>query len=240
MRDTLRALRAIHLAPARTAHAWFEGAGGASGGTATAPPPAAGTAAGDPPAGAAATPPADPPADLSQAPGGPDLTTLQKELRDARKEAAAFRTKLKQYEDTDAAAKQAQMSEAERLQAQLAELQRGIEERDRRLKEADLRDAVKGAATRLGFADPADALAMLDRDAIEYTDDGRPRNLDHVLGEIIRSKPYLKASFTATPDLGQGNRGAGTAPLTREAIARMSSAEINARWPEVQAVMQKG
>lgn len=227
---TLHRLLSTRLAPARTAHAWFDGEPGAGGGTAVAdPPPAAGGST--PPAGD--TPPTD-------TPSVPDVATLQKELTAARKEAAAFRTKLKHFEDKDAAAKQAQMSEAEKLQAQLADLQRAVEERDQRLKEADLRDAVKGSANRLGFADPADALAMLDRDAIEYSDDGRPRNLDHLLGEILRSKPYLKASFTQPPDLGQGARGKAGVPLTRDAIAKMTPAEINARWDEVQEVMKKG
>lgn len=235
MSDHLRRLLALRMAPVRTAHAWFDGEAGAGG---AAPPPAGD--GGSPATGAAgvAAGEGEPPAGEG---GTPDLATALKELREARREAASFRTKLKSYEDADQAAKQAQMTESEKLQAQIADLTKGIAERDERLKAQDLRAAVQRAAAKHGFADPEDAMALLPAGSIEYTEDGKPRNLDHLLGEIIRSKPYLKASYTQPPDLGQGGRGAAPGTLTRSELAKMSVEQVMALPPaEVDAAMARG
>lgn len=231
MRDTLRALRAIRLAPVRTAHAWFEGAGGASGGTATATSPAGAAAAGDPPAGAAATPPADPPA------GAKD----DSELHALRTKAGRLEAELKKLQEAEKLRSEADLSEVEKLRKQIAERDAAIEQASASAKAGRLAGASLAAAARLGFADPEDAQRFLDAERVEWDDaTGAPKNVQQLLEAVLKAKPYLKASFTATPDLGQGNRGAGTAPLTRDAIAKMSPAEINARWPEVQAVMKRG
>lgn len=216
------------FAPVRTAHAWFDG--DAPGG-APAPPPAD------------ATPPAADPVEAPKADAKdttPDLAAIQKELREARREAASFRTELKRYQDAEAQSKQAAMSETEKLQAQLAELTRGVEERDARIKAMDLRAAVNRSASKLGFADPEDALSLLDASAIEYAEDGKPRNLDHLLGDLIRAKPYLKASYNQPADMYQGSRGAAPGTLTREQLARMTTEQIMALPPaEVDAAMSR-
>jgi len=230
MRDTLRALRAIHLAPARTAHAWFDGAAGASGGTATATPPAP---AGDPapPATAPATPP---PADPAPAAGDGELHAL-------RTKAGRLEAELKKLQEAEKARQEADLSEVEKLKRQIAERDALLEQQVAAARAGRLAGASLAAAARLGFADPEDAQRFLDAERVEWDDaTGAPKNVQQLLEAVLKAKPYLKASFTATPDLGQGNRGAGTAPLTREAIARMTPAEINARWAEVSAVMQKG
>lgn len=230
MRDTLRALRAIHLAPARTAHAWFDGAAGASGGTATATPPAP---AGDPapPAPAPATPP---PADPAPAAGDGELHAL-------RTKAGRLEAELKKLQEAEKARQEADLSEVEKLKRQIAERDALLEQQVAAARAGRLAGASLAAAARLGFADPEDAQRFLDDARVEWDDaTGAPKNVQQLLEAVLKAKPYLKASFTATPDLGQGNRGGGTAPLTRDAIAKMSPAEINARWPEVQEVMKRG
>ena len=230
MRDTLRALRAIHLAPARTAHAWFDGAAGASGGTATATPPAP---AGDPapPATAPATPP---PADPAPAAGDGELHAL-------RTKAGRLEAELKKLQEAEKARQEADLSEVEKLKRQIAERDALLEQQVAAARAGRLAGASLAAAARLGFADPEDAQRFLDAERVEWDDaTGAPKNVQQLLEAVLKAKPYLKASFTATPDLGQGNRGAGTAPLTRDAIAKLSPAEINARWPEVSAVLNKG
>ncbi len=230
MRDTLRALRAIHLAPARTAHAWFDGTAGASAGTATATPP---VPAGDPapPAPAPATPP---PADPAPAAGDGELHAL-------RTKAGRLEAELKKLQEAEKARQEADLSEVEKLKRQIAERDALLEQQVAAAKAGRLAGASLAAAARLGFADPEDAQRFLDAERVEWDDaTGAPKNVQQLLEAVLKAKPYLKASFTATPDLGQGNRGAGTAPLTRDAIAKLSPAEINARWPEVSAVLNKG
>ena len=229
MHDTLHALRAINLAPARTAHAWFDGAAGGSGGAAS---------------GAVADPPAPPPASGSTTPPADPLASGAKddsELHALRTKAGRLEAELKKLQEAEKARADADLSEVEKLKKQLAERDAAIEQATTAAKAQRLAGASLAAAARLGFADPEDAQRFLEVDRVEWDDaTGAPKNVAQLLEAVLKAKPYLKASFTQPPDLGQGNRGAGTAPLTREAIARMTPAEINARWAEVSAVMQKG
>lgn len=203
----------------------------------TAPPADAGTPPASPATTATGTPP-DPAAPAGDSPA--DLAALRKELDEARREAAKHRTAAKRYEDAENAAKQAQMSEVEKLQAQLADLQKGITERDERLKAQELRSAVQQSASKLGFVDADVAVRLLDPAAIEYTEDGRPRNLDHLLGAMLRERPYLKASYTQPPDLGQGNRGSAPGTLTRADLEKMTTEQVMALPPaEVDAALKR-
>ena len=53
---------------------------------------------------------------------------------------------------------------------------------------------------------------------------------------LLKAKPHLAGGRPAGgADLGAGGAAAGS--LTREQIKSMSAAEVNARWPEVQAAM---
>lgn len=221
---TLSRLLSARFAPARTAHAWFDGEPGAGGGAAVAdPPPAAGAAAAD-----GATPP-DP------SPKGDD-----KELHALRTKAGRLERELEALKRADEERKTADLSEVEKLRKQLAERDAAIEAAAAQAKAGRLAGASLAAAARLGFADPEDAQRFLDMDAIEWDDSGAPKNVQALLEAVLKAKPYLKASFTQPPDLGQGQRGKAGVPLTRDAIAKMSNAEINARWDEIQEVMKRG
>ncbi len=218
---TLTRLLSTRLAPARTAHAWFDGEPGAGGGTAVAdPPPPTGAAAGD---GA----PTDPP-------------PTDKELHALRTKAGRLERELEALRKADEDRKNADLSEVEKLRKELAEKNAAIEAASAQAKAGRLAGASLAAAARLGFADPEDAQRFLDADAIEWDDSGAPKNVQALLEAVLKAKPYLKASFTQPPDLGQGARGRAGVPLTRDAIAKMSATEINQRWGEVQEVLSKG
>jgi len=217
---TLTRLLSIRLAPARTAHAWFDGEPGAGGGTAVADPPAAGD-----------KPPTDPPAPQAKDDG--DIHAL-------RTKAGRLEKELERLRKAEEERQNASLSEVERLKKELAAKDAAIEAAAAQAKAGRLAGASLAAAARLGFADPEDAQRFLDADAIEWDDAGNPKNVAALLESVLKAKPYLRASFTQPPDLGQGARGGSSVPLTKDAIARMSAAEINARWAEVQEVMKKG
>lgn len=228
------------LAPRRVAHAWFEGDAGASGGTATAtppapatgtPPPAGGTApAGDGGSGASDGGIGEPPLSLDEA---------QKLINELRKEQAKTRTRLKAYEEAEDTAKKAAMSETEKLQARIRELEQAQTAATEREKRTALRVAVVTQAAKAGFADPEDAMRMLDADAVEWTEDGsRPKNVESLLNAILRSKPYLKSTTQLPPDMGQGNRGTGG--LTLADVKRMTPEQIIARQAEVDEALRRG
>lgn len=208
------------LAPRRVAHAWWEGdAGGASGGS---------------PAGDGGTPPATgatPPA--ASAPPA-DAAALQRELEEARKEAAGFRTELRKMQEQAKKADDAKLSEQERISKENAELRAQLLASAQAARATRLSAAAQTAAAKLGFADPEDAEKFLDAAAIEWSSDdadGRPKNVQQLLAKVLETKSYLRASQHQAPNLGQGPRGQSS--LTMEQVRRLAAErpdEFNRRW----------
>lgn len=224
MRRTL--MLSDRLAPRRVAHAWWDGdagAGGASGGA---------------PAGDGGTPPATgtPPAGGQPATGSTpaDAAALQRELEEARKEAAGFRTELRKLQEAAKKADDAKLSEQERISKENAELKAQLLASAQAARATRLSAAAQTAAAKLGFADPEDAERFLDATAIEWSSDdadGRPKNVQQLLSKVLETKPYLKASQHQAPNLGQGPRG--QASLTMEQVRRLASEkpeEFNRRF----------
>jgi hypothetical protein len=128
----------------------------------------------------------------------PSIDELQREVKKLRKEAASWRTQLRSAQEAEAAAKRAEMTEAERLKAELAEEReaRTRAEADRRA--VTIRSQVISAAAKAGFADPDDAYRMLDANTLEVGDDGTVDGLDATLKELLKAKPYLAGKSTGT------------------------------------------
>ena len=135
-----------------------------------------------------------------------DPEQLKAELRRARKEAAKYRTRLRELEQAEKERRRAEMSELERLKEDLTEAQARLAELELELTQTKLRQAVVSEAARLGFADPDDAWQLLDVAAIEVDDDGRPANVSKLLRKLAAQKPYLLRS--GQPREG-GQRGEG-------------------------------
>lgn len=175
-------------------------------------------------------------APTGDAPGG-DAAALRAEIKALRAENARHRTDLRRHEEAAKARAAAEMTEAERLQARVAELTEANEalQRDRR-REA-LRAVATEAAVKLGYASPADAVdaVMLAAADIEWTDAGAPRGVERLLSERLEARPHLRATFTRPPDLAQGDRGQGA--LTMADIRAMSQEEVDRRLPEVLDVL---
>jgi hypothetical protein len=129
-----------------------------------------------------------------------DVGVLQRELAEARREAAKHRTDLRKVTD-------AQLSETERLQRRVTELEAEREELGKRERERSVRFAALEAAARLGFRDPELAVRLIDRDAVEVRDDGTPKNVERLLADLLGKAPYLGRTG-GTADFGGGNRGA--------------------------------
>lgn len=126
-----------------------------------------------------------------------DADALAKELKAARKEAAAYRTKLRQAEEDAETRKRAEMTELERLKADLeAERQARTKAEEQRQRQI-ARTQVIAAAARLGFNDPEDAIRMLDQSTLEVDDAGNIDGLDDALGKLLKQKPYLARQTTA-------------------------------------------
>lgn len=134
------------------------------------------------------------------------IARLERELAEARREAASNRTKARTLEQQQAAAAQAGMTEAERTAAKQQELERANRELQQRLSDQAVRTATVEAATRLGYRSPDIAYRLLDRAELEYNDAGEPKNVDKLLRALLEREPYLAKAAGA--DFGGGNRGA--------------------------------
>ena len=143
--------------------------------------------------------------------------------------AVAKAVKDAQKKVTDAEAK-AKLSEDERAKAETEELRN-------QLRERDARDAVKDEAAKLGVKNPA-AIYKIVKDELEYDDKGNVSNLADVIESAKADFPEL---FDTKPnqsiDAGAGTTGTGDV-LTKEKLAKMTPAEINALpWEDVQKVL---
>jgi hypothetical protein len=154
-----------------------------------------------------------------------DVATIAQERDEARREAAKYRTEVRRFEQEREAAKRAGESEQERLQRERQDFERERTAFATERQDFALRQAVTSAATSLGFIDPDDALAYLDRSAIEWSDDGKPRGLERHLRSILERKPHLlNPNRTATVTRGVQSSGrvpdGGMNDLIRRAAGR--------------------
>lgn len=145
-------------------------------------------------------------------------------VRKLRAEAAEYRKRLRELEQKAQEQENAKLSETERLQKRLAELEREQAAYQRERQERTLKYETMLAASRLGIVDPDAAYRLLDVASIEFAEDGTPRNIEAALKELLKAKPYLAAqpaaisgSPTNPARTGAGANDAFTAALYRGA-----------------------
>lgn len=142
--------------------------------------------------------------DDDQGLGAGGQSALEKERaarREAERVAREATAALRTVQEKD-------LPEAERTSRRLADLEQ--QSRSWQVERAQMRTEIEVArhATRLGFRDPGDAFALLDDGAIERDADGRPLNIEQALKDLIKAKPYLRATAT-TGGADQGTRSGG-------------------------------
>lgn len=142
---------------------------------------------------------------------GQDTATLVRERDEARREAAKHRTELQRFQ-------QAQDAQQKTLEQRLADLEKANNELVERESETRVEAAIVAAATRLGFRNP-DLAAPIIRSRV-VVEDGRAKNVDQLLKELISKDPYLARS---APDLGGGNRGSGPQGTDMNALIRRAA-----------------
>lgn len=116
--------------------------------------------------------------------------------------------------------KKAEMSEVERLQAEIKDIQAKHDEIATRYVEMQMRGAVEREAAKLGFHDPSDAYLMLDFDGLELDDDGTSvKGADKAVAELAKAKPHLLKQFEQH-DIDGKKRGKANQTSEEELIDR--------------------
>lgn len=126
---------------------------------------------------------------------------LEKELSEARREAARYRTQLRELQAQ--LEKSGEASEKlESLRSKLSELEASLSEREMRLVEAQLDASVARYCASHGIADveAVQALVRLPEyySSIEF-EGGAPKNLQEVLENIVQKRPYLRGAASISP-----------------------------------------
>lgn len=126
-------------------------------------------------------------------------------VRKLRSENAAYRKRAQEAEGRVAAFEQSQLSEAEKAQARIAEL----EKQNQALLDSAHRDRLERqvalAAPKYGIVDPDAAVRLLDIDRLDVADDGTINNLDDTLKNLIKDRPWLVGTQ-------RGSGGGGARP----------------------------
>lgn len=131
------------------------------------------------------------PANSTEQDETPDVDALLGEIKKLRNENAKWRTSLRKMEAQQEEKQRAEMTELERLKADLKAAEEARTRAEQERLQTLVRSQVVAAASRLDFADPSDAFRMLDVSTLEVDDSGRVQGLDAALQELAKSKPYL-------------------------------------------------
>ncbi len=143
--------------------------------------------AGSTPALAATTTTTAPPA------GDEQETISLAEARKLRHEAQELRKRIKAYDDAQAQAEAAKLSETERQAKELADSKQRNEDLAAELMEAHVHQDIARFASKFNFIISPDLIArLLDFADVEWDEDtGRPTNIEKLLEKLAKSAPDL-------------------------------------------------
>lgn len=167
-----------------------------------------------------------------------EVERLKASLRRANVEAKTHRQKSEELDRI----KSEQLTEAEKLQKQLADLQSQHDEYVKTQVETEIHSKVGIEAAKLGVnPNHLDKVArFLDWEEIETDDTGHPTNIRDLVEQLVKDMPELRGKGTTPPTSGGATnpqRSTTTAPaaLSWEVISAMKPDEYAARGKEIAA-----
>lgn len=152
------------------------------------------------------------------------VKSLRAEAAKHRVEAQEAKRKVSEYE-------QAQLTEAQKLQAQVQAAQESAKIAQDGLRRARAEAALAREAAKTGV-DFGLLARLVD---VEYDAEGQPIGVAEAVTKVLKDYPQLKAG--PEPVLGVTNPSRPAGRLTMADVAKMSAEEVNSRWAEVQAAM---
>lgn len=168
-----------------------------------APPPAAEAT---PPTGQAAT---EPGSEGGQGSEGQGQAVPYDRFKSVNDEAKALREKVAAFEAEQEKARQAQLSEAERLREEKEAAEKAAADAVARAEKLERDGWLRAAAARASFADPEDAVALVAAD--EATDQA---SAEEAVKKLAEAKPHLIGQAGATRPMGTLPGGAASGPGT--------------------------
>lgn len=130
------------------------------------------------------------------------LRGFEKTAKAQAKELEELRARVQENEN-------AKLSETERLQNRIKELEEKATGLERERRETVVRSALAAAAAKAGAIYPDAVVKLIDPDGVEITDDGHAKNLDAVLAPLKQQFPAMFRAANGSAD--GGSRTTGTA-----------------------------
>lgn len=181
-----------------------------------------------------------------QAGDGKETISLD-EAKKLRSESLNLRKRLKAFEEAEAKAKEAQRQQAEaeltetqKLSKKLTDLQTLYDQSTKQTQARIVQYEVQLQAARMGIHDPDAAAKLMDQSLLEYDEQGNPSNVEDLLKDLIKAKPYLANKPTPTSGGATNPSRAHSStppPLTLELIGSMTPEQYRERRAEVQQWM---
>jgi len=161
---------------------------------------------------------------------------LQAQLKAVRAEAASSRVLAKELQAKLDEINAASMSEAEKLQKKLSDLEKLANEREAGLKSTTLRLNVEREARKLNIVDEDAAYRLIDQSRVEFDGSGNPSNVAALLTELTKSKPWLLAqpgAGSSSGSAGNPDRSGQRGSLTIAQLKQMTPKQVAALDPKM-------
>lgn len=178
--------------------------------------------------------PGETPGTTTEAPSPDDvhkeLERLKASLKRANAEAKEHREKATELDKLKARIEDEKLTEKQRLEKQLAELQKTHNEHVLQAQERLVNAEIRSQLALQGIKNPKVA-RLIDRERLEYDDDGTPTNVADLLKELFKEIPEL-AGGKATPSSGGATNPArsqtsGPQELSWEYIGALTPADYD-------------
>lgn len=137
------------------------------------------------------------------------LESANKRIKELNSESAKHRKLAEAAIKAEEDRKAAEMSETDKLKADLDKAKQAQADVLAKANERILRAEVIAKAAALNFADPADALALLDKSKVKVNDEGEVEGADEALKELAKAKPYMlkRAVSGSATNPGEARQG---------------------------------
>lgn len=176
--------------------------------------------------------------------GKDDIESLKAALKKANQEAASHRHAAKELETLKGQIEQEKLTEKERLEKQVAQLQQQMAERDLVRQDRMVSAELRAVAAQMGWQHPELAIKLADRTELEFDEDGSPSNVESVLSALVKKYPDLTSRSTAGKSGANGatnpsrSQTSGNKELSWDVISKMTPDEYQNRRGEIMAFMQ--
>lgn len=130
----------------------------------------------------------------------------------------------------------ANQSELEKATKKAADAEARLQALEAAARAATVKSAVTLAATKADAVDPDAVLALLPSDSVTVGDDGQVTGADDAVKALLKEKPYLVGKPAPRPGGADGGaRSTSGAPLTADALRKMTAEQVAALPPDTVA-----